>query len=89
VHSRFGFKGHSPYAPDVVLVNEFALKDFCTAAAQKATTYFAKQVDEKTNGFAHKPTRKDDGDMMESLAEDGNETLVSASRGSIVLVKNR
>lgn len=91
VHACFGFRGHSPYSPDVVLVNEFALTDFCTAAVQKATTYFAKQVDKTKNRFSHKSALKDDDDvdLHKALEEDGNETLVSASRGSIVLIKNR
>lgn len=91
VLSRFSFRGRAPYAPDLVLVNEFALKEFCTIAVQQATTYFAKQVDETTNGFIHKAARRDDDkdDLHKALAADGIETLVSASRGSIVLVKNR
>lgn len=48
VTARFSFCGLSPYAPDVVFVNEFSLKEFCNAAAQRATALVAVQVGETT-----------------------------------------
>ncbi|KAF3770720.1 hypothetical protein M406DRAFT_34412 [Cryphonectria parasitica EP155] len=40
--ARFSFGGSSPYAPDLVLVNEFIRKDFFEACSQCATSYFAQ-----------------------------------------------
>lgn len=34
VHARFAYKGRSAYAPDLVLVNEFVMKDFLQAAVR-------------------------------------------------------
>jgi acyl-CoA reductase-like NAD-dependent aldehyde dehydrogenase len=34
VRAKFHFKGRSPYAPDLVLVNEFAHQEFCQAVAK-------------------------------------------------------
>lgn len=39
--ARFGFGGASPYAPDLVLVNEFVKKDFFEACSRYATLSFA------------------------------------------------
>lgn len=41
--ARFSFGGRSPYAPDLVLVNEFAKKDFFEACSRYATLSFAGQ----------------------------------------------
>ncbi|KAJ4418637.1 hypothetical protein N0V82_005428 [Gnomoniopsis sp. IMI 355080] len=39
--ARFSFGGYSPYAPDLVLVNEFVKKDFFEACSRYATLSFA------------------------------------------------
>lgn len=41
VRARFGFAGRSPYAPDLVLVNEYVKKDFFEACTRFATGVFA------------------------------------------------
>lgn len=41
--ARFSFGGSSPYAPDLVLVNEFAKKEFFEACSRYATLSFAGQ----------------------------------------------
>ncbi|KAK7749728.1 hypothetical protein SLS53_000307 [Cytospora paraplurivora] len=40
--ARFSFGGSSPYAPDLVLVNEFVKKEFYEACSRYATLAFAK-----------------------------------------------
>lgn len=39
--ARFSFGGYSPYAPDLVLVNEFVKKEFFEACSRYATLSFA------------------------------------------------
>lgn len=39
--ARFSFGGSSPYAPDLVLVNEFVKRDFFEACSRFATSAFA------------------------------------------------
>ena len=41
--ARFSFGGTSPYAPDLVLVNEFVKQDFFEACSKYATLAFAKE----------------------------------------------
>ncbi|KAK1984356.1 Aldehyde/histidinol dehydrogenase [Colletotrichum cereale] len=42
--ARFSFGGQSPYAPDLVLVNEFVKKDFFEACSKHATLAFARET---------------------------------------------
>jgi acyl-CoA reductase-like NAD-dependent aldehyde dehydrogenase len=41
VMARFSFQGMSPYAPDLVIVNEFVHKDFFEACTRYASQSFA------------------------------------------------
>lgn len=41
--ARFSFGGSSPYAPDLVLVNEFVKRDFFETCSRYATLAFAKE----------------------------------------------
>jgi acyl-CoA reductase-like NAD-dependent aldehyde dehydrogenase len=57
--ARFSFGGNSPYAPDLVLVNEFVKKDFLEACMRFAIDAFAKQGSvKKASTNASELTRK-------------------------------
>lgn len=43
VTARFGFQGMSPYAPDIVIVNEFVKPQFFAACTRYASQAFAAQ----------------------------------------------
>ncbi|OIW29730.1 ALDH-like protein [Coniochaeta ligniaria NRRL 30616] len=55
--ARFGFGGTSPYAPDLVLVNEFVKKDFFEACSKYASLSFAKEG-RKPGRDRNEPSRK-------------------------------
>lgn len=58
-NARFSFGGTSPYAPDLVLVNEFVKQDFFEACSQFATLAFAKESSiKKVSGNQSEATRK-------------------------------
>ncbi|KAJ0162234.1 hypothetical protein CTA2_4886 [Colletotrichum tanaceti] len=42
--ARFGFGGQSPYAPDLVLVNEYVKRDFFEACSKHASNAFAREA---------------------------------------------
>ncbi|GJC93842.1 putative Aldehyde dehydrogenase [Colletotrichum higginsianum IMI 349063] len=42
--ARFGFGGQSPYAPDLVIVNEYVKRDFFEACSKHATLAFAREA---------------------------------------------
>ena len=87
--ARFAFGGRSAYAPDLVLVNEFILKDFCIAVTQYATSLFAGSIDGKQqNGNPRKNKTGPKGQDVE-MGKDDLITLVAGSKGSIMLARNR
>lgn len=57
IAARFGFGGTSPYAPDLVLVNEFVKKDFFEACSKYASLSFAKE-ERKPGKDRNEPSRK-------------------------------
>jgi acyl-CoA reductase-like NAD-dependent aldehyde dehydrogenase len=58
-HARFSFGGTSPYAPDLVLVNEYVKQDFFEACSKNATLAFAKESSvKKVSGNLSEATRK-------------------------------
>lgn len=57
--ARFSFGGTSPYAPDLVLVNEFVKQDFFEACSKYATLAFAREpAARKVGGNRGEDTRK-------------------------------
>lgn len=57
--ARFSFGGTSPYAPDLVLVNEFVKQEFFEACSKYATLAFAKESGiKKISGNQSEATRK-------------------------------
>ncbi|KAJ4336733.1 hypothetical protein N0V95_008521 [Ascochyta clinopodiicola] len=50
VTARFAFGGSSPYAPDLVFVNEFVKKDFLELVLKYAIPYLASSDETATNG---------------------------------------
>ena len=90
VGARFSFGGRSPYAPDLVLVNEFILNDFSNAVAEKAARYFAKRVATNKHGVpGGMPREVSKRFPEEKMEEDGSVIVVSGANGSIIHVKKR
>ncbi|KAI1616158.1 Aldehyde/histidinol dehydrogenase [Exophiala viscosa] len=91
VRARLNFQGKSPYSPDLVLVNEFVLKDFCTAAVQYATRALVGNVDpDLSSESSRKPkVQQPNSQLQKEIQQYGATTLVSGSRGSVVLVQDR
>lgn len=97
VRARFSFNGKSPYAPDLVLVNEFVLEEFCLEAARYATSLLASVVKSSVNESKTKPashftrSKSSDTTSLETRFQhvEGVSTLVSGSRGRIVHVQKR
>ncbi|KAF2158259.1 hypothetical protein K461DRAFT_265028 [Myriangium duriaei CBS 260.36] len=85
VRSRFCFGGTSPYAPVLVLVNEFVLGEFCQAATQSLTTMINPSKSYKG------PQQKLALDQTFEKAMEKNEAslLVNTNVGSIVLLRKR
>ncbi|KAJ5953655.1 hypothetical protein N7454_000551 [Penicillium verhagenii] len=86
VAARFALGGRSPYAPDVVLVNEFVMKPFVESVIQHASKYLAGENGEARQGSGS--SRR--SGLLESISKDrGARVLVSGSNWAIVEVQDR
>lgn len=83
VSGRFGFGGSSPYAPDLVLVNEFCTKDFLNAVVEQAV----RLATDGESSCSADPA-------IDSLLEDAQKSsdvrlVTSMAAGKVFEVKNR
>ena len=78
VMARFGFGGKSPYAPDLILVNEFCKQDFLKIATRHAFQFMTDR--EQPSG------RRDVQDLISLVqkANDGTRIITSGSNGMVV-----
>jgi hypothetical protein len=90
LRARFAFGGKSPFAPDLVLVNEFSVKEFCASIAEAASKFFAVQVEMNgsTSTAAAEKARAARVSSHE-LDQAGADVLISGSKGSVVRVNDR
>ena len=90
LRARFAFGGQAPVAPDLVLVNEYLVKEFCNAIAEKTSKYFAQQL-EMNGSSEHSAAAKARAARTSSneLDKAGAETILSGSRGTVVRVNDR
>ncbi|KAL9622640.1 MAG: hypothetical protein Q9160_002950 [Pyrenula sp. 1 TL-2023] len=84
VHVRFAFRGRSPYAPDLVLVNEFVRKDFLQAAARYSTSI---QEGTDTALADEAKTQDDDGlqKLVAGLQRNAHALIISQAPNSAIL----
>ncbi|EOD47418.1 putative aldehyde dehydrogenase protein [Neofusicoccum parvum UCRNP2] len=89
VTARFAFNGRSPYAPDVVLVNEFAKEAFLNAAVQESIRYMAEGNGVAANGKAGGKAGRGGGVVEELKGEAGVRVVTAGSNGAILEVEKR
>ncbi|KAM5384546.1 hypothetical protein ACJZ2D_001291 [Fusarium nematophilum] len=82
VDSRMAFAGRSPYAPDLVLVNEFVKQDFLRAVLKYSMRYL---TDEKVA----QDDSNDSKSHQRGQGLKGVRTIMSGSNGSILEVEDR
>ncbi|RWA04712.1 hypothetical protein EKO27_g10395 [Xylaria grammica] len=88
INARFAFNGTSPYAPDVVLVNEFAKKEFLRAVLKHALEHLTEDCDgEAERPARHRRSRNEV--TTEGLTQKGFQTLISRSNGDVVEIADR
>ncbi|KAI0406340.1 aldehyde dehydrogenase [Xylaria palmicola] len=88
IKARFAFGGTSPYAPDIILVNEFAKRDFLHAARRHVLEYLTEAHDETTDRQRLHPNHQN-GPKTDEVARDSSQTLVSSAKSAIVEVDDR
>ena len=78
VLARFGLRGASPYAPDIVLVNEWVKKEFLVAVTQSC-------VGLAEAGGAGSAKRGVGQGFLDEIVKEGFASVVSAGRDGVVL----
>lgn len=87
VRARFGLRGKSPYAPDVVLVNEWVKKDFLSAVAQ-CSIRFMPDAGDVTPASASR--RKEGKGFLDEVTKEGLAKIVSSgAHGSVLEIEDR
>jgi len=98
VDARVSFGGRSAYAPDLILVNEFKIKEFTAAVVGRLTKYLANSVPGYVDGHAnsdstagmYKPPQKERDIVSDrEKNEAGATVIVSGERGTIINVSKR
>ncbi|GFF59090.1 aldehyde dehydrogenase family 3 member B1 [Aspergillus udagawae] len=85
VAARFAFGGRSTYSPDIVLVNEFAMKRFVEAAIQQASRYLAGPNGETRQGASNPRRFGPSASLLDAAHKDaGARVLVSGSGWGVV-----
>lgn len=86
VAARFAFGGHSPYSPDLVLVNEFVMKEFIEAVIQQSGRYLGPESAAKNQRMA----RPNGVSVLDqAFKEKGARVVVSGSGWGVVEVLER
>ena len=80
--ARMTFNGKSPYAPDLILVNEFVKREFVQAVIRHSIQYMAAE-----NGTAIEAQKRSGGAARTETK--GFRTITSGSNGSILDVEDR
>ncbi|ETN42939.1 uncharacterized protein HMPREF1541_02097 [Cyphellophora europaea CBS 101466] len=80
VGARFGLRGKSPYAPDLVLVNEWVVEDFLAAVAQCSARLITN-----TNGPVPVAGTRMTDRFADNVSEKGLGRIVTSGTGGTVL----
>ncbi|CAD0010906.1 unnamed protein product [Aureobasidium pullulans] len=78
VNARFSFNGKSPYAPDVIFINEFTKKDFLQALLRHSVSFDEVVEREKS------PTRRTDGSGR-VIAQESNRAILEVTKSTSLL----
>ncbi|PYI19517.1 aldehyde dehydrogenase PutA [Aspergillus violaceofuscus CBS 115571] len=90
VAARLTFGGRSPYSPDVVLVQEFVMKEFVEAVLQRSSKYLGGQNGEARQAVANPRRASPGASLLDAAHKDaGSRVLVSGSEWGVVEVLDR
>jgi hypothetical protein len=79
VSSRLGLGGKSPYAPDVVYVNEWVKKDLLRALVQQSTDFMANPTVTRRSAKAAK------SELAKQAEKDGSVNIIASGSGGLIL----
>jgi acyl-CoA reductase-like NAD-dependent aldehyde dehydrogenase len=84
VSARFSLRGRSPYAPDVVLVNEWVKKEFLSAVMQCSLQFMPVANERQVPDEIKTPS------IVQRASKEGYANIISSGRyGTILELVNR
>ncbi|PYH96517.1 aldehyde dehydrogenase PutA [Aspergillus ellipticus CBS 707.79] len=90
VSARFAFGGRSTYSPDVVLVQEFAMKEFVEAIIQRSSKYLGGQNGEARQTKVNPRRASPGASLLDAANKDASaRVVVSGSEWGVVEVHDR
>ena len=92
VNARFGFHGRSAFAPDLVLVNEFAKQDLLQALVKKslALSHRLDQSDPPADNIGREPALHEAaGRQIQRRLGQGTKLITESSQGSVFDAQQR
>ncbi|KAK8210515.1 Aldehyde/histidinol dehydrogenase [Phyllosticta capitalensis] len=95
VAARFSYGGRSPYAPDLVLVNEFVKTAFLEAAVQETIRFLAEggsngsSANGAANGDVKVRREKEDAELSELKTAESVRVVTSGANGAVVEIESR
>jgi len=88
VHARLSFKGRSPYAPDIILVNEFVKKDLLQALIRHSES-FGEGVVLSNESEKHRNKGSGLKYLVSDLQRNGNVSIVAQDTDRAILDMNQ
>ncbi|KAH7406221.1 Aldehyde/histidinol dehydrogenase [Phaeosphaeria sp. MPI-PUGE-AT-0046c] len=90
VAARFSFGGTSPYAPDIVLVNEFVKKEFLEHALRQSIRFLSGTDDVVANGSSKKsgPKASDALKTLQDTKSWKSKVITGGDNGAVVELTN-
>lgn len=92
VSARFSFGGTSPYAPDLVFVNEFVKRDFVEQVLKHGIRYLAATSSNGTATSTSQPKKRNANNALATLSESKNwqtHVITQGTTGAIVELINK
>lgn len=85
VQARFAFSGQSPYAPDIVLANEFVRQDFLQAVVRETIATEKSRTERGSKSLGENKSEK----AAELQEKQGAKLVTQSIRGSVIDIPTR
>lgn len=89
VHARIAFGGQSPYAPDIALVNEFAMEEFIQAAKIALPEFILATKEQEIIALKGSGEDVESAPDEKELRDSGADVVMRGELGTIAIVEKR
>jgi acyl-CoA reductase-like NAD-dependent aldehyde dehydrogenase len=89
VHARIAFGGQSPYAPDIALVNEFAVEEFLQAAKIALSDFIQETQEQDITALQNSGEDVESAPSENDLRDSGADVIMRGGMGTIAVVEKR